>query len=91
MKSNNPDATTMKGRKVPGEGGPDMGAQMSAGKSNMEDAVLRTGMQPKSEAVRNATEDTGSAKRARDKQVGNDGNPKSRTRSYWGTESKHED
>jgi len=79
----------------PGESTPQAGATTVAGKSNSPDATLRTGMQPKSEAVREAQEVKGAARKAIDGQVQGDGgpgspngDPKRRTRNYWGRDEE---
>lgn len=51
--------------------------------ANCED-TLRKGKLPKSEEVRKAALDAGAHKRAVDKQVGVNGNPKKRTTNTWG-------
>lgn len=91
MKDNSPDAAARRTHPA-GMGGPDMGPREAPGKSNMPDANLRTGMLPKPEAVRTATEDVGAFKRALVKQVGTDGDgdPKKRARNFWGRDSKDE-
>lgn len=64
---------------------PSSGGTVPAGKSNAPDSVLRKGLQPKSEAVRDAKDDGGEAhKRCVTQQVGGDGNPKKRATNHWG-------
>ncbi len=71
---------------------PQAGTRQCLGKSNAPDAVLRTGKQPKAEAVRTVVCVDEAARRAIDIQVAGDdtnspnGNPKRRTRNRWGTE-----
>jgi hypothetical protein len=77
----------------PGKSTPQAGATTVAGKSNAPDATLRTGMQPKPEAIREAQEVKGVARKCIDVQVQGDGgslspngNPKLRGRAGWGVE-----
>ena len=59
-------------------------------KSNDAEATLRKGSLPKSEAVRQSRSEEGAAKRCIDQQVDGNGDPKKRTRNYWGTSNKEE-
>jgi hypothetical protein len=73
----------------PEDGTPQAGTNQPAGKSSQPDAVLRTGLQPKSEAVQDCKCVDGAARKAIDTQVnGSDGNangnPKKRNASSWG-------
>lgn len=67
----------------PGDGKPNAGARSVAGKSSMPDGALIKG--PKSEAVRQAQAVVHGARKAIDTQVGQNGNPKKRDASHWGT------
>lgn len=69
----------------PGKSTPDSGARRVTGKSIAPDAVLRKGMQPKGEATKEAQEVKGAAMKAIRQQVGQNGNPKKRDASGWGT------
>jgi hypothetical protein len=66
----------------------DAGARQPKGKSNMQYAVLRTGLQPKPETVKNAAEVPGLVRRCVDQQTGPDGNgsPKARPDNSWGVQ-----
>lgn len=59
-------------------GGPSAGTTMPAGKSSEPDAVLRKGLQPKSETVRQAEYNVGAHEKSVKLQVGQDGDPKKR-------------
>ena len=75
--------------KVPAQ--PSAGARRAAGKTDSHEETLRKGRLPKAEAVREAKEDgANSVKACRDKQVDGNGNPKKRTRNYWGTSNDKE-
>jgi hypothetical protein len=66
------------------------GATQPAGKSSAPDAVLRKGLQPKSESVRDAVEVSGAARHAcdvqlrRDQIVGTSSSGKKRPAAIWG-------
>jgi len=77
----------------PGKGTPNAGARRVTGKSIAPEATLRTGLQPKSQAVKQAEEVKGAARKAIDIQVQGDGgsnspngNPKKRGKAFWGVE-----
>ena len=60
-------------------------------KSNDSEATLRKGSMPPKESVRQAKENgDASVKACRDKQVDGNGDPKRRTRNYWGTSNDKE-
>lgn len=80
----------------PGESTPDAGTKQPAGKSSEPGAVLRKGLLPKSESVREAVEVTGAARRAIDTQVRGDGgsnspngDPHRRNKATWGVTEPH--
>ena len=69
----------------PGKSTPNAGARRVTGKSIAPDAILRKGMQPKGQATKQAEEVKGAALKAIRQQVGQNGNPKKRDASGWGT------
>jgi hypothetical protein len=77
----------------PGKSTPSAGACRVTGKSIAPEATLRTGLQPKGEATKQAEEVKGVARKCIDIQVQGDGganspngNPKKRARSWHGVE-----
>ena len=75
--------------KVPAQ--PSSGARRPAGKSDSHEETLRKGSLPPAEAVREAKEDGDAmVKGCRDKQVDGNGDPKRRTRNYWGSSNDKE-
>jgi hypothetical protein len=92
-KDNSPDASVRKNfpaKSPEGQGGPQEGARQMAGKSSMPTAALRTGLQPKPEAVREAKCDEGAARRCinqqleRDATKGTSSSGKERPKAIWG-------
>ena len=70
---------------------PEAGTRQPKGKSSECDAVLRTGLQPKPEAVTtiDLTVNKGAHERCVNQQTGDgDSNPKKKTASQWGVKEK---
>lgn len=68
----------------PGDGTPQAGTNQPSRKSSAPDAVLRTGLQPKSEVVTEAQEVKGAARKQIDSQVNGNSDPHKRNASSWG-------
>jgi hypothetical protein len=63
---------------------PSAGTRAIPGKTNDACSVMTDAYKATPEAVRQATSDAGACLRAVDKQTGENGNPKKRTRNRWG-------
>ena len=61
------------------------GASTVAGKTSNPESVMTDAPKPKAAAVKNAEEVKGCARKCIDEQVGQNGNPKKRDASHWGT------